>query len=92
MGETGTGKSTVSLQKSLVTEPRVDSMGEFANLAAGSRLGVGEGLESCTSSVQNCSCSLDGRQIELVDTPGFNDTNVSDIDILQRIADYLKQR
>jgi cytochrome c556 len=27
----------------------------------------------------------------LIDTPGFDDTNVSDTDILQRIADWLKQ-
>ena len=53
---------------------------------------VGEDLESCTSSVQTCRFHLDGREVVLVDTPGFNDTNVADIDILQRIADYLKQR
>jgi len=53
---------------------------------------VGHSLDSCTQEVQAFECfDSKGRQIVLVDSPGFNDTNVSDIDVLQAIADWLKQ-
>jgi len=53
---------------------------------------VSHSLDSCTQEVQAFEC-LDSqrRRIVLVDSPGFNDTNVSDIDVLQAIADWLKQ-
>ena len=65
---------------------------KFVNHATSGNLQVGDDLGSRTSFVQTCSFCLDGRQVVLVDTPGFNDTDLSDIDILQRIADYLQQR
>jgi predicted GTPase len=32
---------------------------------------------------------LDGRKIKLIDTPGFDDTDRSEVHILQLIADFL---
>ena len=32
---------------------------------------------------------LDGRRVTLIDTPGFDDTNRSDTDILNMIAAFL---
>ena len=32
---------------------------------------------------------LDGRKIILIDTPGFDDTNKSEVEILKLIADFL---
>ena len=32
---------------------------------------------------------LDGRSVVLVDTPGFDDTTISDTDILKKIAVFL---
>jgi predicted GTPase len=32
---------------------------------------------------------FDGRRVVLIDTPGFDDTNKSDTDILRMIAHYL---
>ncbi|KAJ3559128.1 hypothetical protein NM688_g527 [Phlebia brevispora] len=62
----------------------------FINLVSGSSLPVGTGLKSCTSKVETCaSFQLGNRLITLVDTPGFDDTNVSDTDILKMIAVYL---
>ncbi|KAK6997388.1 GTP-binding protein A [Favolaschia claudopus] len=63
---------------------------EFINLASGSNLTVGRGLESCTSKVRVAPRFwLDGRLVTLIDTPGFNDTNKSDADILKEIAAFL---
>ncbi|KAF9237658.1 P-loop containing nucleoside triphosphate hydrolase protein [Melanogaster broomeanus] len=62
----------------------------FINLASGSDLPVGRGLESCTSEVRTSRpFLLNGRIITLIDTPGFDDTSRSDTDILSSIAAYL---
>jgi flagellar biosynthesis GTPase FlhF len=62
----------------------------FINLASGSNLRVGRGLQSCTSIVQVAQpFELDGRSVTLIDTPGFDDTTKSDADILRMIAAFL---
>ncbi|KAH8795996.1 P-loop containing nucleoside triphosphate hydrolase protein [Flagelloscypha sp. PMI_526] len=62
----------------------------FINLASGSNLEVGMGLESCTSEVQVTQpFALDGRSVTLIDTPGFDDTEKSDFDILNLISKHL---
>ena len=59
-------------------------------MLSGSDLAVGEGLKSCTSKVETANTfELFGKLITLVDTPGFDDTTVSDTDILKMIAVYL---
>lgn len=51
---------------------------------------MGEGLRSCTSDVAVAGpFNLDGRSVTLIDTPGFNDTTRSDVDILCAIGEYL---
>ena len=53
---------------------------------------MGRDLESCTHQLRAVRC-LDknqNRQIVFVDTPGFDDTNISDFDILRAIEDWLK--
>lgn len=46
---------------------------------------------SCTSAVEITSpFLLDGHRARLIDTPGFDDSTVSDADILQEIAAYLR--
>jgi GTPase Era involved in 16S rRNA processing len=63
----------------------------FINVASGSNLRVGMGLESCTNEVQaSQSFMLDGKHVVLVDTPGFDDTTKSDTDVLKMIAAYLQ--
>ncbi|TCD63556.1 hypothetical protein EIP91_005227 [Steccherinum ochraceum] len=62
----------------------------FINLASGSDLKVGYGLESCTADVEvSSSLVLDGRLVTLIDTPGFDDTQKSEAEILRLIADFL---
>ena len=63
---------------------------QFVNLASGSQLAVGEGLRSCTPAVQTSrSFELSGRQVTLIDTPGFDDTLKTDTEILKLIASFL---
>ncbi|OCH86127.1 hypothetical protein OBBRIDRAFT_807012 [Obba rivulosa] len=62
----------------------------FVNLVSSANLGVNDGLRSCTAEVQTSGrFSFLGRQVALIDTPGFDDTTRSDTDILKAIADYL---
>ncbi|KAI0342626.1 P-loop containing nucleoside triphosphate hydrolase protein [Trametopsis cervina] len=62
----------------------------FINLMSGSSLSVGEGLRSCTSRIElGKTFELDGSRVTLVDTPGFDDTTVSDTEILKMISAYL---
>ncbi|KAJ7328483.1 hypothetical protein DFH08DRAFT_916705 [Mycena albidolilacea] len=61
----------------------------FANLVGGSQHLVGDGLESCTTHIQSQQFLLDDCCVTVVDMPGFDDTNRSDADILNMIADFL---
>ncbi|EMD33879.1 hypothetical protein CERSUDRAFT_125649 [Gelatoporia subvermispora B] len=62
----------------------------FINTVSGSNLQVGSGLKSCTSSIEHSrTFQLFGRNVTLIDTPGFDDTTKSDTDILKMIALYL---
>jgi flagellar biosynthesis GTPase FlhF len=87
MGVTGSGKST------------------FIKTASGLNAGVGHELFSCkrsfchgvsiltvmlvTSEVAAYQFQYQGRDIVLIDTPGFNDTTKSETEVLKSIADYL---
>ncbi|KAI6132390.1 P-loop containing nucleoside triphosphate hydrolase protein, partial [Pisolithus croceorrhizus] len=62
----------------------------FINCASESDLLVGKGLESCTVDVQMSKpFYLDQRMVTLIDTPGFDDTNRKERDILTHISAYL---
>ncbi|CAE6399940.1 unnamed protein product [Rhizoctonia solani] len=73
-GGTGVGKST------------------FVNDASGTdSMPVGHDLPSCTQQVMASETfKLDGQDIVLFDTPGFDDTTISDADTLKRIAEFLE--
>ncbi|KAF4613497.1 hypothetical protein D9613_007526 [Agrocybe pediades] len=65
----------------------------FINVASGSGLPVGSGLQSSTSEIEEVGpFYLAGRPVKLVDTPGFDDTTKSDTDILYMISNYLSTR
>ncbi|PVF93008.1 hypothetical protein CPB86DRAFT_877474 [Serendipita vermifera] len=75
-----------------VMGPSGSGKSSFINLASGSNLKVGSGLRSCTTPVTpTAPFFLGGRQVVLLDTPGFDDTNKSDIDVLEEIASYMSQ-
>jgi len=64
---------------------------QFVNLISGSNLATGDELESCTNVVQpGKPFDLDGRRVVLIDTPGFDDTVRSDVDVLNMIAAFLE--
>ncbi|KAG8767628.1 hypothetical protein FRC12_006136 [Ceratobasidium sp. 428] len=73
-GGTGVGKST------------------FVNDATGRNdMPVGHDLHSCTQTVAASQpFVLDGQNVVLFDTPGFDDTTMSDADTLKRIAEFLE--
>ena len=89
MGPTGTGKTSVSHRHFFFSLVLIFIF-QFVNLLSGSSLRVGSQLESCTNEVQlSRSFMLDGQTIAFIDTPGFDDTNSSDTNILNMIAAYL---
>ncbi|KAL0579291.1 hypothetical protein V5O48_002689 [Marasmius crinis-equi] len=58
--------------------------------SSGTNLPVGMGLQSCTELVQIAPpFELAGYLVTLIDTPGFDDTNKSDMDILKTTAEFL---
>ncbi|OCH89851.1 hypothetical protein OBBRIDRAFT_756015 [Obba rivulosa] len=62
----------------------------FINLVSNSSLAVGTTLDSCTAEVQaSQTFELDGRRVKLVDTPGFDDSEKSDVEIFNQIAEFL---
>ena len=89
MGQTGTGKSTVCVY---LHYPWVysNSSLKFINQASGGNLEIDDGLESCTTEVQASSFTLHGKTITLIDTPGFDDTNMSETEVLRKIASHLE--
>jgi len=43
-----------------------------------------------TQDIQTASTTINGREVLLIDTPGFDDTNRSDVEILSTIADWVQ--
>ncbi|KAI0968510.1 P-loop containing nucleoside triphosphate hydrolase protein [Xylaria arbuscula] len=50
---------------------------------------IGHDLESCTNSIAIFCEELHGRDVYMIDTPGFDDTNREDVEILTAVAHYL---
>ncbi|KAI6107644.1 P-loop containing nucleoside triphosphate hydrolase protein [Pisolithus croceorrhizus] len=53
--------------------------------------GVGHGLISHTSDIKATRCIIGGSNVVLVDTPGFDDTKKSDLQILESISDWFNK-
>lgn len=68
-----------------------NSSSQFINLVTGtSELSIGDGLESCTTNTRTSVLwDRSGRKIQLIDTPGFDHTAKSDLDVLKEIANCL---
>jgi len=88
LGVTGAGKTT------------------FINKATGSSLTVGHSITSCkisrqlrwktlicctgTKDIAYADTYIDGKYVRLIDTPGFDDTERTDADVLEDIAKWLE--
>jgi GTPase Era involved in 16S rRNA processing len=68
---------------------------QFIGTATKSDVGVGHELQSCTTEINMVKLNwVDSYEttdfdIVFVDTPGFDDTNKSDVEILEMLADWL---
>ncbi|MCJ1390893.1 hypothetical protein MMC18_003754 [Xylographa bjoerkii] len=62
----------------------------FISKLSGKDLQIGHGLQSCTSEIEEVQCKIGLCNVTLVDTPGFDDTNRSDTEILTLIASWMK--
>jgi hypothetical protein len=51
---------------------------------------VGEEQESCTSEVTPMQFELDGCKGSIIDTPGFDDTRLTETQILEKIANWME--
>ena len=64
----------------------------FISLLCDSKIEIGHNLESCTSEVGVYPCNLfPGRTIYFIDTPGFDDSNRRDTEVLRELASYLSK-
>ncbi|KAI1170257.1 P-loop containing nucleoside triphosphate hydrolase protein [Nemania sp. FL0916] len=62
----------------------------FINAMSGSQLETSDGLKSCTKEINSACMTWAGSEIRLIDSPGFDDIELNDSDILREIAQYLK--
>ena len=91
MGATGVGKSTVSvLTLSCYT---CSKSFKFINIATENvHTTIGHSLFSCTKDVRAVSYrrpDASGRNYVFLDTPGFDDTHMTDAEVLIAITDWL---
>jgi len=54
-------------------------------------LGISPNKTVGTQDIQAASTNINGREVWLIDTPGFDDTHRSDVDILSTIANWIQQ-
>ncbi len=65
----------------------------FASVASDQKdLGIGDGLDPCTRDPHAVHFTLDGRPVVLNDTPGFDDTVRTDIEILEGIGKWVAKQ
>jgi hypothetical protein len=53
---------------------------------------TGGHLNSTTKSICETTSVVNGQTVTLIDTPGFDDTYMSDVEVLGKIAIYLQSR
>ncbi|KAK1752622.1 GTP-binding protein A [Echria macrotheca] len=61
----------------------------FTSLASGQQVKIGDGLEPCTQDPRAVRFMLDEREVILIDTPGFDDSQRNDLEILEDIAKWM---
>ncbi|KAF9447343.1 hypothetical protein P691DRAFT_671729 [Macrolepiota fuliginosa MF-IS2] len=71
--------------------PTGTGMTTFISQAIGQDYGDGHSLQSFTKCVSAVRVTLDYTRIVLVDTPGFDDKELSDLEVLEIISDWFKK-
>jgi len=51
---------------------------------------VGKKMKSCTMDIGEVTTTIDGIKCCFIDTPGFEDTRQSDVDILRKVSNWLE--
>lgn len=67
-------------------------LNKFISNILGKDVGIGHDLMSCTKQILEYEVKHQEETIILVDTPGFDDSDVPDIVILKRLSDWLKKK
>jgi hypothetical protein len=63
---------------------------QFINLASGSKMKVSDSLQPCTKAVNAApDFPLDNYAVRLLDTPGFDYSDWSDVRVFETIAKFL---
>ncbi|KAG8847876.1 hypothetical protein FRB91_011378 [Serendipita sp. 411] len=93
MGPTGSGKTTVSTLYQPLFAAQSLNHSQLINCIAkrDDDPGVGHTIMSCTDELELVKVvePIHGRSVSLIDTPGFDDTNKPDTEILTAIAEFL---
>lgn len=53
---------------------------------------VGDSLASCTSTIEVVDFEMSGQNIAIVDTPGFDDSEIAPAETLGQIAAFLREK
>jgi hypothetical protein len=61
------------------------------NALTGSKLLTSDHTDPCTSEIAVASCKLGEHYIDCIDTPGFGDRRLSDVQVLRMVQNRLKQ-
>lgn len=51
---------------------------------------VGNNMKSCTMDIGEATTTIDGVRCCFIDTPGFEDTRQTDVDILRKVSNWLE--
>ncbi|KZT01504.1 uncharacterized protein LAESUDRAFT_731067 [Laetiporus sulphureus 93-53] len=63
----------------------------FVNLVSGSNFTVGNEMQSCTETIDMAEFQLSDQKVVILDTPGFDDTERPQADVLHQIATFLQK-
>lgn len=86
---TGSGKSSVCYILFLKLS-QLTRFPQLINRICGREVAkVGLGQESMTKDVIHYNAVVEGESVTLIDTPGFDDTYLTDRQVLERISSYL---
>lgn len=92
---TGAGKTTfvsrVTGDTTLVIDDGVDSGMSISHVVLPSFHQRSEQMETVTEKPVSITCTIDGKSVTLIDTPGFDDSLRTEVDILKLVSHHLME-